>query len=166
MTIRSSRRLLVAGAPFVVAALLAASAVATIVPGQGLAGVRLRMSEAQVRAALGAPLTVTRTRGALGFLVTRLHYARVTVDLQRLGGEPVVVRVLTTSPGERTASGVRVGSPIAAAARLRGAHCSSQPAGQRYCRTGNGTKPLSRFTLFESRSGRISLVEVALLVNS
>lgn len=58
--------------------LSAAPASAAIVPGEGIAGVSLRMSEAQVRARLGVPLRITRTRGALGFVVTRLHYARVS----------------------------------------------------------------------------------------
>ena len=74
---------------------------AVIVPGQGMAGIRLRMSESQVRARLGEPPRITRTRGALGYLVTRLHYPRVDVDLQKLDGHPLVIHILTTHPGER-----------------------------------------------------------------
>src|SRR5712691_3413685 len=98
----------------------AATSSAAIVPGRGIAGVALRMTEAQVRTQLGVPLRITRTRGALGFVVTRLHYRLVDVDLQRLADRPVVIHVLTTKAGEATGSGVGVGSPLAAVERLRG----------------------------------------------
>jgi len=151
----------------VVATCLALPAGATIVPGQGLEGVKLGMTASEVRAALGPPRAITRTRGALGFLVTRLHYDRLTVDLQRLNRVPVVIRVLTTKAGEQTRSGIGVGSPVAAAARLPGAHCYTQTPTERYCLIGNAKRPLSRFTVFEStRDRKITLVEVALAVNS
>lgn len=124
------------------------------------------MSEAQVRARLGAPLSVTHTRGALGSVVTRMHYRLVDVDLQALGSRPIVVRVTTTRPGERTASGVGIGSPISAVARLPGARCW-QEGGRRYCGVGNRDKPLSRFTMFWiGGKQRVTLVSVSLVVNS
>src|SRR2546422_1388428 len=61
----------------------AAPAAATIVPGRGMAGITLRMTESQVRDKLGAPLLITRRRGALGLLVTRLPHRRIDVDLPR-----------------------------------------------------------------------------------
>jgi hypothetical protein len=143
-----------------------ATASAAIVPGRGLAGVTLRMTEAQVRARLGAPVRITRTRGPLGFVVTRLNYARVDVDLQRLADRPVAVRVLTTKAGEATASGVGVGSPLAAVERLRGARCWRE-ASARYCGIGARKAPLGRFTLFWiGANARVTLVEVSLNVNS
>jgi len=158
--------LLTVGA-LVVAMCLVLPAGATIVPGRGLGGVNLGMTASEVRAALGPPRTITRTRGALGFLVTRLHYDRLTVDLQTLHRVPVVVRILTTTPGEETRSGIGVGSPIAAAARLPQAHCFNQAPTERYCRIGDAKRPLSRFTLFEStRDRKVTLVEVAFVVNS
>ncbi|MGH9144793.1 MAG: hypothetical protein ACRD2I_26950 [Vicinamibacterales bacterium] len=53
------------------------------------------MTQAQVYARLGPPLRITRARGALGFLVARLHYPRLDIDLQKLAKEAVVIRVLT-----------------------------------------------------------------------
>ena len=67
---------------------------------------------------------------------------------------------------KRTASGVGIGSPIAAVERLRGAHCRRE-AGGRYCGIGNRDKPLSRFTMFWiGETQRVTLVSVSLVVNS
>jgi hypothetical protein len=144
----------------------AAPAAATIIPGRGMAGITLRMTESQVRGRLGAPLVITRTRGALGFLVTRLHYRRIDIDLQRLDGKPVVIRVLTTRPAERTESGVGVGSPLAAVEGLAGARCWRE-ASTRYCGIGRRDKPLSRFTMFWiGADRRVTSISVSLIVNS
>jgi hypothetical protein len=144
---------------------VATSATAAIVPGRGLAGVELRMTEPQVLATLGAPASTTRSRGALGVLVTRFHYPRLDVDVENLDGTPLVVRAVTTRPNERTASGVGVGSTLAAVERLRGARCWSEAAA-RYCRIGSASKPLSRVTVFWIEKQRVALVSVALAVNS
>jgi hypothetical protein len=147
---------------------IARPAAATIVPGRGIAGVSLWMTEPHLRERLGAALEITRTRGALGFLVTRLHYRQVNVDLQRLGGKRVVVRILTTRPGERTQSGVGVGvgSRLAAVQRLRGVHCWWE-GNAHYCRIGSRERPLNRFTIFWINAHqRVSLVSVSLVVNS
>jgi hypothetical protein len=139
---------------------------AVIVPGQGMAGIRLRVSESQVRARLGEPLRITHTPGALGNLVTRLHYPRVDVDLQKLAGQLLVIRILTTHPGERTASGVGVGSRMTAVEQLRGARCWQEGI-SRYCGIGDRAKPLSRFTMFWiGAKQRVTLISVSLVVNS
>jgi hypothetical protein len=144
----------------------AAPAAAAIIPGRGMAGVTLRMTEAQVRTQLGAPLRITRTRGALGLLVTRLHYRRVEVDLQPLGIRPVVIRILTTQPRETTASGVGVGWPITAVERLRAVRCWWESSAH-FCGIGNRDTPLRRFTLFWiGAHARVTLIEVSLNVNS
>ena len=157
---------LAVGLALIASVALVAPASASIVPGRGMAGVGLRMSETQVRARLGAPARITRTRGALGFVVTRLNYRLIDVDLQRLGGKRVVIRVLTTHPGERTASGVGVGSPVAAVQRLPRVHCWWK-GGAHYCGIGSRAKPGSRFTMFWiSARQRVALVSVSLAVNS
>jgi len=86
------------GLALMAALYFAAPAAASIVPGRGIAGVTPRMTESQVRGRMGAPLLITQTRGALGFVATRLHYRRIDVDLRRLSGKPVVIRVSTTRP--------------------------------------------------------------------
>ena len=144
----------------------AAPAAATIVPGRGMAGITLRMTESQVRDKLGAPLLITRRRGALGLLVTRLHYRRIDVDLQRLDGKLAVIRVMTTRPNERTESGVGVGSPMAAVERLAGARCRWE-ASTRYCGIGRRDKPLSHVTMFWiGADSRVTSISVSLTVNS
>jgi hypothetical protein len=124
------------------------------------------MTESQVRARLGEPARITRTRGALGSLVTRLHYRRMDVDLQRLDGQQLVIHILTTHRGEKTASGVGVGSTMTAVERLRGARCWQEGAA-RYCGIGNRDKPLSHFTMFWiGARHRVTLISVSLIVNS
>jgi hypothetical protein len=143
-----------------------AAAAATIVPEQGIAGVTLRMTQSQVRADLGRPTKITRSHGALGSVVTRLHYSTLDVDVQVLHGEQIVVRVLTTSPTEHTTSGIGVGSPLAAVKRLSGVHCWWE-ASSHYCASGDRFKPLSRQTLFWiGPKQRVTLVSVSLIVNS
>lgn len=159
------RAALCAASAAVVTLVAAAPAAAMIDPGIGMGGVSLRMTEAQVEARLGAPLEITRTRGALGFLVTRLHYPRLDVDLQQLANRPVVIRVLTIKPGEATASGVGVGSPLAAVNRLPGVHCWLE-ASARFCGIGE-REPLRPFTLFWfGTNARVTLIEISLNVNS
>jgi hypothetical protein len=145
---------------------VASPVAAVIVPGQGMAGIRLRISESQVRARLGEPPRITRTRGALGNLVTRLHYPRIDVDLQKLGGQPLVIRILTTYAGERTTPGVGVGSTMTAVERLRGVRCWREGTA-RYCAIGNRAKPLGHFTMFWiGAKQRVTLISVSLIVNS
>jgi hypothetical protein len=162
----SYRSVVCMGAAVVLASVAATSAAATLIPSQGIDGIKLQMTEAQVRAQLGAPATITQSRGALGNPVTRLHYPRLDVDLQRLSGSRVVTRVLTTHPGEETASGIGVGSSLAAVKRLSGSHCWWEAAAH-YCRIGSRAKPASRLTMFWiDAKQRVTLVSVSLVVNS
>jgi len=90
----------------------------------------------------------------------------VDVDLQKLAGQLLVISILTTHPGERTASGVGVGSRMTAVERLRGARCW-QEGTSRYCGIGDRAKPLSRFTMFWiGAKQRVTLISVSLVVNS
>jgi hypothetical protein len=105
-------------------------------------------------------------RGALGHLVTRLHYRQFDVDIQRLAGTPVVTRGLTTHLDERTPSGVGVGSTLTAVRPLGGARCWWE-AEAHYCGIGNRDKPLSRFTMFWiNEQHRVRLTSISLIVNS
>lgn len=124
------------------------------------------MTESQVRAKLGRPTRITQSRGPLGVVVIRLYYERLRVDLQGLGAEPVVVRILTTRPTERTASGVGVGSTLTAVKQMRGVHCWWEAA-EHYCAIGNRNKPLNSFiTFWIGPHQRVNLVSVSLVVNS
>ena len=100
------------------------------------------MSEIQVRAKLGAQCGSRGHCALLDFVVTRLHYRLLDIDFQRLEGKPVVIRVLTTHAGERTASG---------SGRL----------------ARRSRKPGSRFTMFWISARQcVALVSVSLVVKS
>jgi len=150
----------------VVAALGAAlPAGAAIVPGRAIDGISLRMSEAQVRARLGAPLHVYRWVAAHGRHVAQLHYASLDVVVQSLGNRPVVVLVLTRRPSDRTASGVGVGSTLASVEKLPNARCALVTKTQRYCGVTEPGKPFDRYTLFwAGRGDRVTEVFVQLVV--
>jgi hypothetical protein len=129
-------------------------------------GIKLRMTEAQIQARLGIPARIRRSRGALGILVTRLHYPRLDIELQRFGGRLVVTRLLTARPGETTASGIGVGSTLASLKRMNGVYCWWDAAAH-YCRIGSPATPLSRLTMFWiGAKQRVTLVSVSLVVNN
>jgi hypothetical protein len=72
--------------------------------------VRLGMTEAQVRAALGRPMTTLEETGSFGRRTVELQYG-VSSYLVRLSGRPFrVVQVATTLRRERTREGLGVGS--------------------------------------------------------
>jgi hypothetical protein len=102
----------------------ATAARATVVPQQGMKGLRLGMTPAQVRATLGSPdwFAFVRDRIIGRTRVWRYGLTRVSFD-----GATSRARVLTldtTSPHERLANGIGVGSTRAAVdRRVRGTRC-------------------------------------------
>ena len=81
-----------------------------------MAGVELRMSEAQVRARLGAPV---RVAGRL------FHYPLLEVRFGAHG----VVSLVTTSTRLKTPAGLGVGTAVTKLQRLRGIFCDLEPGG-------------------------------------
>lgn len=122
------------------------------------------MTEAQVRTTLGAPRSVSVSRGPLGVHVRRLRYPLLVVDLQRLSGQPVVVRLQTSSRRVRTAAGIGVGSRVERLQMLAGLVCNLDPGGGD-CQIGDPNRRLSRVTTFSFAHDRVTLVSVALAVN-
>jgi uncharacterized protein with FMN-binding domain len=141
------RRIALAIALF--ALLVPASTSAAVRPQQGMAGVSLGMSKAQVRAKLGGPI------GSGG---GRFYYARVWVGF-RLGR---VVEVTTTHTNDRTRSGVGVDSTEAAVKRAYPSVVCAPAGGFRRCRLGSG-KPGTRATDFLIGHGRVLQLTVQLL---
>lgn len=90
----------------------APSAALVIRPGVGIAKVRLGMTEAQVRRAMGRPRLVYTRPAAFGLRSVELEYglANYTVRLFGRPGRLRAVRVTTTLLRERTPTGVGVGS--------------------------------------------------------
>jgi hypothetical protein len=100
-------RLAPAGIAIVACALAAAPPASSAISiGRGIAGVRLGMRQALVRARLGTPLRVDVGKNEFG-TYTELRYRGYVVDFQN---GSTVTSIATTLARERTASGIGVGS--------------------------------------------------------
>jgi hypothetical protein len=137
-----------------------AHARATIVVQKGIAGVELRMTKTQVRARLGTPKLVRTGSNDFG-PYTKFVYPRVTVTFQ---SGPRVTSTETTSPRERTATGVGVGSTEARLkAAVRGVRCMTTLS-SRQCVVGT-FKPGRIVTAFFIDRSRISSVIVGFVLD-
>ena len=148
----------IAVAALAVAALASAPATAApertalIVPGQQIGKVRLGMSFAQVRQALGAPTVVNR-RERTGFgryVEYDWGWGRWIVGFSGRGSTLRVSLVATTIARERTRAGVGVGSPLArvrTAYAREGLRCPAErPFGiQPACRLRSGSRAVTYF---------------------
>ena len=139
---------------------LSAPAGATIVPQQGIAGIRLQMTKAQVRAKLGTPKKTRDGKNDFGPYSTWV-YPRVTINFQ---GRKKVSSMQTLSPVERTAGGVGVGSPEARVkARVPGVKCTTD-FNSRQCFIG-AFKPGRTVTVFSIKSGKVRAVVVGVVLD-
>jgi hypothetical protein len=139
---------------------LAAQAQAKIVVQRGIAGVNLQMTKAQVRATLGRPMRVRTGTNDFGTF-REMVYRRVTVTFQ---SGPQVTAVRTSSPLERTASNVGVGSTKAQVkARVHNVTCRNE-SGFKHCFVGKFL-PGRTITDFRLRNGRVSLVTVGFVID-
>jgi hypothetical protein len=115
------RAFLVAGLALL---LTAPAAGARIVEGRGIAGVRLQMSQSNVRHLLGTPDQIKHLTSDFGPSTEYVYYAR-RLRVTFFSGTQVTA-VATTSRSERTASGVGVGSTKAQlVAGVPHVHCNS-----------------------------------------
>jgi len=117
------------------AAAAATPAAARLVPGRGMKGVTIGMTVAQVRDRLGLPdKKAFPTSEIMGrFRVYRYGLTRISMDR---GARGKVFQLDTTSPRERTSSGVGVGSTEAQVVRgVAGARCLLE-FGYRHCYAG------------------------------
>jgi hypothetical protein len=145
----------------VVAALAASTqAAAKIVVQRGIAGVNLQMTKAQVRATLGRPQRARAGTNDFGTF-REMIYRRVTVTFQ---SGPQVTAVRTTSPLERTARGVGVGSTKAqVTARVHNVTCRNE-SGFKHCFVGKFL-PGRTVTDFRLRNGRVSSVTIGFVID-
>jgi hypothetical protein len=129
---------------------------ATIVVQKGIAGVRLHMTKAQVRARLGPPQHVQTGHNDFG-RYTEFLYSRVRVTFQS-GAKVTGMR--TTSPLERTTAGIGVGSSKAkVSAGVRGVRCGTQQ-----CVVGR-LLPGRVVTSFLLQHGRVRAVVVGIVID-
>jgi hypothetical protein len=104
----------------------ARSATAVIRPGVGIGPIRLGMSSAQVRRALGRPAYARGSRAGFDRLLIEYSYwpDGYTVHLLRRAGRTRVVSVETTLRTQRTRGGLGVGTSARRLAKeLPGARC-------------------------------------------
>ncbi len=152
-------------AALAVFALLAAAGAAAagdgrVVPQQGIAGLRLGMTQAQVKARVGLPRRVERGANDIGAYSTYL-YRTYTVTF--FAG-PRVTQIETRSPKERTAGGIGVGSTRAAVkAGVRGVRCVREFEYD-HCYVG-AWKPGGVITDFSLRNGQVWRVAIGYVID-
>ena len=110
----------------------APGALALIQLDKGISGVRIGNTKAQVRASLGNPQKSRAGRNEFGSFVQYLYAGGITVTFQ---GEDRVSSIVTTGLGDRTSSGIGVGSPEDAVKNISGIRCESIGSA-RSCHTG------------------------------
>jgi hypothetical protein len=153
----------------VIAVLIAAlagagAAEARVLPGTGMKGVTIGMTLKQVRDRLGAPDKMAFPRSEImgRYRVYRYGLTRISMELASPGR---VFSLDTTSPRERTASGVGVGSTEAQVLRgVSGAKCLVE-FGYRHCYAGRW-EPGRIVTDFPiSQTGRVKRITVGRVID-
>jgi hypothetical protein len=140
--------------------LLAPSAGAVIQLDRAISGARINNTKAEVRAALGKPRTVTKRDSLFGPTTTY----RYRGGLRVLFLNNRVSLAGTTGLGDRTNRGVGVGSSEQKVKnRVPGVTCETFE-GTRICSRG-AEQPGERGTFFFIRQGRVTRVDVALLID-
>lgn len=158
------RRALIPAMAAAAVLVLPSQAAAVIVPQQGMAGVRLGMTEAHVRSVLGRPTSATSPSAEITGRVRLLRYGSLSVLLiPSRGGR--VFSISTTGRTQRTVRGVGVGSSEAAVRTLvRGARCRIE-FGYRHCFVGAqlAGRIVTDFSI--GRSGRVLRVTVGRVID-
>lgn len=134
----------------------AGSAHAAIVPGKSIAGVKLLMTQQQVKNLLGEPgETITGSNEFGEFTVFKYRRLRVTFQ-----GNANVTAVKTTRRSERTSKGIGVGSTRAQVKkRVTGVVCE-----RRICTKGR-LQPGRRVTVFRLFHRRVTSVLVGFVID-
>ena len=139
---------------------LPAAADARLVLQQGMAGVRLDMTRAQVRAKLGAPLRIVHGTNEFGAYTDFRYRGPMRVVFQ---GNAGATGIETTGTRERTLLGVGVGSTEAAVrAKVDGVRCRTD--GVRHCFLGRFL-PGRRVTDFFIRRGKVTRIVVGYVID-
>jgi hypothetical protein len=139
----------------------AAPAGGVVVPQRSIAGLELGMTERKVRALMGRPLAVRQSQNDFG-RYRELVYARVRVSFQ---SGPRATALTTTSPNERTAGGVGVGSTRAQVrAALRGVRCKRE-FGVDHCWLGDDARVGAVVTDLLLRHGRVSRITIGYVID-
>jgi hypothetical protein len=136
---------------------------AVIRPQKGMAGVRLGMTQSQMRDRLGTPRHVRQGQNDFGPYTQFLYPHSIAVTFQ---GNRRVTGISTRGRAERTERGVGVGSSEnAVRAKVGHVHCETI-VGARTCHVGT-FKAGRRVTVFliSKKSGRVSTVTVSFVLD-
>ena len=151
------------GAVLLSAAALAvpATAEAMIQIDQGIAGVRLGNTKAQVKAALGNPASIRTGTNDFGSFTVWRFAGKIKVTFQ---SGPTVTAVSTSGLGDRTANGVGVRSKESRADALAGVKCETI-AGTRSCHTGSFTAGKRVTDFLIGKNHRVKRVTVGFVID-
>jgi hypothetical protein len=146
------------------ACLLAAPAAAQIVPQKSIAGVKLKMSRAQVEEVLGEPDEVTRPDSEIFGRYTDLRFGLTHVAIFEKSDQGVFA-VTTTSKRQRTSRGVGIGSTQRS---LQAAHptirCENQ-FGFHHCHFGRLVSGRTVTDFVFSKRGRVKRVSFGIVID-
>jgi hypothetical protein len=140
-----------------------AAAHASIVPQQGMLGVKLGMTGSQIRARLGPPDRVRHPTGEITGRFTEYRYGEVLVSLFE-GANGKAFNFITKGKSARTVKGVGVGSPESyVKSAVPGVTCKTE-FDFRSCRLGQALAGRI-VTDFRIVSGRVSSVTVGRVID-
>ncbi len=144
--------------------LLAAPAGAAIVPQKSIAGVKLKMSRAQVEGVLGEPDEVKRPRSPIFGRYLVLRFGLTTVSLFT-GSDQGVFSIRTTSRRQRTSGDVGVGSTQRSLKKAHPTIRCAREYGLHHCHFGRFVpgRTVTDF-LFSSR-GRVKAVTLGYVID-
>lgn len=143
-----------------IALVLPAAAAARIVPQHGIGGANLDLTQVQVRAKLGKPDKTAHPKSPIFGRYTTWFYGATSVDMFATQDRKVF-NVSTTSKKEKTASGVGVGSTVAAVKKgVKRVQCNKQ-----HCWVGQfeGGSKVTDFQL--STAGRVVRVTIGYVLD-
>jgi hypothetical protein len=142
---------------------LAAPAAATIVPQRSIMGVRLDMTQQQVRAKAGDPDRVRHPVSDVFGKYTAWYYGRTRVSM--FDSNKKVFEITTTSRAQRTRSGVGVGSSVARVKRgVKRVKCELI-FGTRHCHVGTFDPGRKVTDFIIARSGRVKRVTYGYIID-
>lgn len=146
-------------------AVLAPAATARIEPDRGIAGIRLKMTRAEVVAKLGRPDGERLVRNEIIGRQRMVRYGRTRAFFGGFRANARVVTVNTRDRRQRTRSGVGIGStPSQVLAGVRGVRCRG-PARIHTCVRGV-FRPGERVTVFDvSPRGRVDHVLIGFVID-
>jgi hypothetical protein len=141
---------------------LAAAAGASIRINIGIDGVKIGQTQAQVRANLGKPSKIIHGANQVStFTEFRYTALKMVVTFQ---GDTSVTSMTTRGLGDRTATGVGVGSTEARVkAGVKNVKCEAVSAGRRICFIPVGDS--GRGTTFRLTNGKVTEISVAILAD-